>query len=111
VGNVSEAPFKIELDLRADRAVVRMIGELDVASAPQLRETVLHLLEPTGNVGTVVFDLSAVTFVDSTGLGVIAASRQRVEREGGELVLRGPRPNTVKVLEITGLDRVFTIER
>ncbi|MBV9252627.1 MAG: anti-anti-sigma factor, partial [Actinobacteria bacterium] len=37
-------------------------------------------------------------------------SRQRIEREGGALVLRGPRPNTVKVLAVTGLDRVFVIE-
>jgi anti-sigma B factor antagonist len=111
---LTDAPFKLELDLRGDRAVVRMKGELDVASAPRLRECVLKLIQPSPSsdkVGTVVLDLSNVTFVDSTGLGVIAASRQRVARVGGELILRGPRPNTIKVLEITGLDRVFTIEQ
>ena len=106
-----EAQLKIELDLRGDQAVVRMVGELDMATAPKLRETVIKLLQPSLGVGVVILDLSEVTFVDSTGLGVLAASRQRVEREGGALVLRGPRPNTVKVLEVTGLDRVFVIER
>ena len=84
--------------------------ELDMATAPQLRETVLQLLQPSMGVGIVILDLDEVSFIDSTGLGVLAASRQRVEREGGALVLRHPRPNTLKVLEITGLDRVFTIE-
>ena len=100
-----------ELKERGDQAVVRMVGELDMATAPKLRETVIKLLQPTLGVGVVILDLSEVTFVDSTGLGVLAASRQRVEREGGALVLRAPRPNTVKVLEVTGLDRVFVIER
>lgn len=107
---MSNAPLKIELDLREDQAVVRMVGELDISTAPQLRETVLKLLQPSMGIGIVILDLNDVTFVDSTGLGVLAASRQRVEREGGALVLRGPRPNTLKVLEVTGLDRVFTVE-
>ena len=105
-----EAQLNIELDLRGDQAVVRMVGELDMATAPKLRETVVKLLQPSLGIGVVILDLSEVTFVDSTGLGVLAASRQRIEREGGALVLRGPRPNTVKVLAVTGLDRVFVIE-
>jgi len=105
-----EAQLNIELDLRGDQAVVRMVGELDMATAPKLRETVVKLLQPSLGIGVVILDLSEVAFVDSTGLGVLAASRQRIEREGGALVLRGPRPNTVKVLAVTGLDRVFVIE-
>ena len=105
-----EAQLNIELDLRGDQAVVRMVGELDMATAPKLRETVIKLLQPSLGIGVVILDLSEVSFVDSTGLGVLAGSRQRIEREGGALVLRGPRPNTVKVLEVTGLDRVFVIE-
>jgi len=108
--DVSEPPLRIELDLRGDQAIVNMVGELDMATAPLLRETVMKLLQPSLGVGVVILDLSELTFVDSTGLGVLAASRQRVEREGGALVLRGPRPNTVKVLAVTGLDRVFVIE-
>ena len=112
---MAEEPFTLELDLRGETAVVRMTGELDLATAPRLRECVLGLIQPSGeepgSVGTVVLDLSDVSFVDSTGLGVIAASRQRVARVGGELILRAPQPNTVKVLQITGLDRVFTIEQ
>lgn len=108
--DVSEPPLKIELDLRGDHAIVRMVGELDIATAPLLRETVMKLLQPSLSIGVVILDLSETTFVDSTGLGVLAASRQRVEREGGALVLRAPRPNTAKVLAVTGLDRVFVIE-
>ena len=80
---MSEPALKIELDLRGDQAIVRMVGELDMGTAPLLRETVQKLLEPSLGVGVVILDLSETTFVDSTGLGVLAASRQRVEREGG----------------------------
>lgn len=109
-----DQPFDMELDLVADQALIRLSGELDVASAPRLRQGVLDLLArpdvTNGHGPTVVLDLRDVDFVDSTGLGVMVGLLKRLRSDGGELVLRGVRPTTSKVLEMTGLDRVFPIE-
>ena len=78
--------------------VVLVVGELDLASAGELREC-LHQL-----VGrTITLDFSDVTFMDSTAIGVLVAALQRTEAEGGGLVLRGVRPAQMKVFEIAGL--------
>jgi anti-sigma B factor antagonist len=115
---VADQPFNMDIDLRGDQVVVRLAGELDVASAPRLRQGVLDTLNPpaadgnrNGNGGrTVVLELGEVDFVDSTGLGVMVGLLKRLRADGGELVLRGVQPATTKVLEMTGLDRVFEVQ-
>ena len=56
-----------------------------------------------------VLDLSAVTFLDSTGLGVLITGLKRCRSAEGDLVLVTAQPNVLKVLEITGLNDVFQV--
>jgi anti-sigma B factor antagonist len=56
-----------------------------------------------------VLDLSEVTFLDSTGLGVLITGLKRCRSAGGNLVLVTAQPNVLKVLEITGLNDVFKV--
>jgi anti-anti-sigma factor len=58
----------------------------------------------------VVVDLSGVTFIDSTGLGVLVAALNRAREAGGQMTLRGPTRSTRKVLDITGLSQLVAIE-
>jgi anti-sigma B factor antagonist len=85
-------------------AVVTPPREVDVASAPALRLDLTAALERRR---WALVDLSEVTFVDSSGLGVLVASRMLARELGGDLALIGPQPNVATVLEVTGLAAVF----
>ncbi|MDP1807822.1 MAG: STAS domain-containing protein [Acidimicrobiales bacterium] len=86
---------------------VRLLGELDMSTAPQLREELLRLVSEGATMVTV--DLSELAFVDSTGLSVLITGLKRLRQQGGEMALRSPTPGTRRVLEITGLTEVFPI--
>lgn len=90
-----------------DAAVVRVIGELDLSTAPRLRGI---LAELAGN-GTidVTLDLADMSFIDSTGICVLVSGLKRLRETGGDLALQSPTAAVMKVLDITGLTGAFTI--
>ena len=101
------ADFDVTAESADGVATVSVRGEVDVYTAPQLRE---RLYSVVGDGATrVVLDLSAMTFIDSTGLGVVVGALKRLRESGGDLVLRSPSRSTRKVLEITGLTRIVEI--
>ena len=101
-----EVPFEVVISRDLEAVVVTIRGELDTYTAPQLRSHLTDLIEEQGKL-PVVADLSEMTFVDSSGLAVLVDALKRVRNRGGTLRLDSPTKNTSKVLEISGLDRVF----
>lgn len=91
----------------AEHTVVEVRGEVDVYTAPRLRERLIEVVD--GGARSVVVDLSRVDFLDSTGLGVLVGALKRLRLAGGELALVCDREKLLKVFRITGLDRVFTL--
>ncbi len=87
--------------------VITVTGEIDVATAPALRER-LHSQVAAGHA-TLVVDLLGITFLDSTALGVLVGALKRCREAGGDLRLVATEPRIMKVFEITGLTEVFTI--
>lgn len=87
--------------------VVALSGELDIYTAPQFKECMLEILD--AGVDRLVVDLSDVTFIDSTALGVLIGGVRRVHTAGGAMALVVTSRAVERVLSITGLDRVFTI--
>ena len=90
-----------------DRTVVEVGGEIDVYTAPKLREQLVELVND-GSFHLVV-DMEGVDFLDSTGLGVLVGGLTRVRSHAGELVLVCTKSRILKVFEITGLTKVFAI--
>ncbi|HZQ56576.1 MAG TPA: STAS domain-containing protein [Acidimicrobiales bacterium] len=88
-----------------ETATLAISGDVDIATAPGLREQLERLEAPN-----VVVDLSGVTFIDSTGLGVLVGALKRAKEAGGQLTLRSPSRSTRKVLDITGLSQLVAIE-
>jgi anti-sigma B factor antagonist len=99
--------FQIEERAGTAPPVIAVSGEIDVATAPQLREC-LHRVIAEGE-STIVLDLLGVTFLDSTALGVLVGALKRCREVGGDLHLVVADPRIVKIFEITGLTSVFTI--
>jgi anti-sigma B factor antagonist len=87
--------------------VVSVAGEIDVATAPQLRDR-LQARVASGN-STVIVDLLGVTFLDSTALGVLVGALKQCREAGGDLRLVIAESRTLKIFEITGLTEVFSI--
>lgn len=87
--------------------VVEVLGEVDVFTAPTLRNEIADLLD--GGSANLVIDLGGVTFMDSTGLGILVGTQKRLRVGGGRLVVVVTQENLRKVLTITGLDAVLTI--
>jgi anti-sigma B factor antagonist len=87
--------------------VVAASGEIDVATAPELRDKLTELVD-AGRTRVVV-DLEDVDFIDSTGLGVLVGGVRRARGEGGDLRLVCTNSRILKVFEATGLDEIFTI--
>jgi anti-sigma B factor antagonist len=90
-------------------ATIALVGELDLFTASRLHDYLCTLFDE--GVRSLTLDLSRLEFIDSTGLAELVLALKRHRQSGGDLVLRDPRPSTSKVLEISGLDRVFTVAR
>jgi len=87
--------------------VVTVHGEIDVHTGPELRD---HLLSAfTQGEDTLVVDLSQVTFLDSSGLGVLVSAHKRARATAGELRIAACRPPVATIFQITALDRAFCI--
>ena len=93
----------VQVEDRDGWAVARASGDLDLTTAPRLRERVVQVV--TGGQPRVVLDLQAVDFVDSTGLGVIVGLLKRTRSQGGDLRLVSTRTGLQKILELTALDQ------
>ena len=87
--------------------VVHVGGDLDVYTAPQLKEALAEALGSDG--GTLVLDLSDVHFMDSTALGVLSSSLQQARSHEGDFRLVMDDPYLLKIFHITGFDGVFSI--
>ena len=88
--------------------VVAPAGELDAFTAPELRSELHRLLEDVSTTRLVV-DLTAVTFLDSSALGVLVGALRRLRERGGELHVVQPRPMVRRIFELTALDAIFTL--
>ena len=82
-------------------------GEIDIATAKGLRRELESLI--AGAHSPAVLDLSEVTFIDAAGLSELVAARRKVAHTDVEIVLVEPSEACRRVLEVTGLDRAFTI--
>ncbi len=91
---------------RNGAVVVQLAGELDLYNAHTVREELLAAAERSP--ARLVVDLSQVTFIDSTGLGVLIEARTRLENRRAFL-LAAPGLETRRALEISGLDRHFAV--
>jgi anti-sigma B factor antagonist len=82
-------------------------GDLDMATASVMARQLSELVEGGTDV---IVDLSELGFIDSSGLRTLMTANQQSEEQGRTLTLRRPTRNVTRVLAITGLDQVFTIE-
>src|SRR5688500_3022404 len=99
--------LEVETVKRGQADVLTLRGEIDVYTAPRLRQAIIDLVE--GGARHIVVDMGAVDFLDSTGLGVLVGGLKRVKIQDGELSIVTSQDKILKIFDITGLNKVFSI--
>ena len=99
--------FEFDGDRSDGQVVIDLRGEVDVYSAPRLRDELQRLLSEGRT--HILLDVERLEFVDSTGLGVIVAIAKQASDAGGHLTLRAPPVAVQHVLRTTGLEGLVTV--
>jgi len=104
---VRHVELKVTSRAQGDHTIMSVTGEIDLYTAPTLQSELMSALGP-GSVKLIV-DMSGVDFCDSTGINVLLAAHRQARERGGDLQLASPASATRKVLQVTGLETVFTV--
>jgi anti-sigma B factor antagonist len=99
--------LSVTVSSTGSQSVLAVRGDVDVHSASQLQDRLLQVI--AAGQRSVVVDLTGLSFLDSTGLGVLVTARNEAERAGAALRLVCTSDRMLKLFRITGLDAVFEI--
>jgi anti-sigma B factor antagonist len=103
--SVEERPFDVRLEQRPAGSVVVASGEIDLWSAPEVKSA---LADQGSRERAVVLDLRGVTFMDSSGLGLIVEANQRARKHGHRFAVAiGDATDVHRILEMSGLTKVL----
>lgn len=106
---MSDTPdaLAVQIDQNPTRTLVRLTGEINLRTSPDLRA---KLLEALAHVSPrMIVDLSGVPYMDSSGVGTLVELKRNVDRQKKTLALAGMNPRVRGVFEISKLDKFFTI--
>ena len=101
-------PLTIQTERHGGTTLLILRGDLELSTAPELREDLAGVIDERARI---VIDMEAVEFLDSAGLGILVGGLKRAREHGGDLELICSSRAVLRPLELTGLDRVFTIHR
>ena len=106
---VGETPVRASESANGDQpaALLRIVGELDVASSPQLEAELTALLD-AGNVH-IVIDMAGVQFIDASGIGTLVTAADRARAAGGGIVLSRPTGRVKRVIDMLKLNGALPV--
>jgi stage II sporulation protein AA (anti-sigma F factor antagonist) len=84
-------------------------GEFDLATAQDLRARLDDVIDSNRSARRVFLDLAAVTFIDSSGLGVLFGRYKRLAARGGSLIITAPRPGVRRAMDLVGLPGLIPV--
>jgi len=103
-----EPPFAIEdRDVDSDRHVIALAGQVDLFTAPEFKERIAQAVEKGKT--RLVIDLTGVTFMDSTALGVLVGALRRVRPLDGAIAVVATDSKIRALFDLTGLDTTFPL--
>jgi anti-sigma B factor antagonist len=105
--DVTVAPLALDRSGTQPHPVVAATGEIDVATSPQLRDELNRML--ANGPESITVDFENVTFIDSSGLGVLVGALKKVRERNGTIQVVHAQDAVRKVFDITGLDGLFDL--
>ena len=94
-------------ELKNDREGVRVAGAVDIYTATQFKEPIEKLIE--AGTKEIFLDLTDLSYIDSTGIGILIELRKGSMSKNLNMTLINPQKNIVKLLQLTGVDQIFSI--
>lgn len=95
--------FSVEIEQKQNYPVVHVKGEIDVYTCPQLRETLKQVIDEGQQ--HLILNLENTQYIDSTGLGTIAHTAQRIKDQEGQVHVICNKPQIKKIFEVSGLEK------
>ena len=99
--------MEIEIRERGDVVIMDISGEVDLYNAPDIKNKITTLID--GGKRNILINLTNVSYIDSSGIGVLISSLSRLKKVGGALKIMGVHGSVKKVFELTKLDKFFEI--
>lgn len=99
--------LRVDCSSEADTAAITAAGEIDLATVNTLRSSIAKAMQQ--GASHLTLDLDKVTYIDSSGLGTLIGAHKRLASSGGTLTIRCSQARILRLLAITGLDRVLTV--
>lgn len=100
--------LSIDLNEKIEGVIVELRGEIDIYTAPKLKESLIPLTEQSGH--TICVDLKEVTYLDSTGLGIFIHALKSATKNKSHLKIIRAKDRVLRLFEVTGLNEIMTIQ-
>lgn len=101
--------LNIEMEIKQNVLCIRLSGELDHHAADDLRERATNAIEEH-SIRHIVLNLESLTFMDSSGLGVILGRYKQIKQRHGEMVVCAISPNIQRLFDMSGLFKIIRLE-
>ncbi|PKM54235.1 MAG: anti-sigma factor antagonist [Firmicutes bacterium HGW-Firmicutes-3] len=88
-------------------SMIRIVGEIDIYSIEKFRETIEEKIKT--QAPEIILDCSELSYMDSTGMGVLIELRNKTKEMGQKIIMINPRPNIKKLMALTGVDKIIEI--
>ncbi|MBF8984690.1 STAS domain-containing protein [Lutibacter sp. B2] len=88
--------------------LIKLEGEIDIYTANKLKEVLTNIF--VKNISDIKFDFSELTYLDSTGLGVLIWTLKKIKKTQKSIIIKNAKPNILKLLKITALDKIFIVD-
>lgn len=98
----------IDSQVTRDTLVIRVSGEMDMKVSGEFRSEIDRLIDNFESKN-LILDLKDVTFIDSSGLGVILGRYKKIANAGGKMAISGARPSVFRILELSGVLRIMDL--
>ena len=104
---VTPVDFRVGVRAVGDLTVVSVTSDLDVLTAPRLRDRLIEVIDEGRH--NLAVDLTECEFIDSSGLSALVTALKRARSENGDLAMVCPSGNVRRLIEVVALDQVFTL--
>jgi anti-sigma B factor antagonist len=108
-GAMADADFRVAVEAAEGGTKIELVGELDVATAPELRRSVDQITVGGGGGGDVWIDCSGLTFADSSGLEVLTLLAKALHAQDRRLVLTNLRPMVRRAMDVLQITELFEL--
>jgi anti-sigma B factor antagonist len=105
--NVDKHALTITVETVDDVPVIRATGELEIATVPEMRSIVAQVADRQPRA--LLFDFRDVSYLDSSGLGILVSAKKRLGSYRGEVVVVTRQPSVLKALSLSGLDQILRV--